>query len=37
MTLFYDKEATMIGSRLVHISKGLSSTQAWNAEAWDVR
>jgi len=36
MTLFYDKEVTMIGSRLQNVNKGLSSTQAWNAEVWDV-
>jgi ABC-type transport system substrate-binding protein len=37
MPLFYDKEATMISSRLLNVGKGLSSTQAWNAEAWDIR
>jgi peptide/nickel transport system substrate-binding protein len=37
MTLFYDKEPTMIGKRLLNVTKGLNATQAWNAEAWDIR
>jgi peptide/nickel transport system substrate-binding protein len=37
MTLFYDKEVTAVANRLVNFTKGLSSTQAWNAEQWDLR
>ena len=36
MTLFYGKEVTMVASRLQNITKGLGSTQAWNAETWDI-
>ncbi len=37
MPLFYDKEVTIVANRLDHVSKGLSATQAWNAEAWNLK
>lgn len=38
MGLFYDTETTMISNRLLNASaRHQGSTQAWNAEEWDVR
>jgi hypothetical protein len=38
MGVFYDVEPTMVGNRLVNVSARIKrSTQAWNAEQWDVR
>jgi len=38
MGMFYDVEPTMIGNRLTNVSARIKrSTQAWNAEHWDIR
>jgi len=38
MSLFYDAEPTMIGTRIANVgARWPSSTQAWNAHAWEAR
>jgi hypothetical protein len=38
MGLFYDTNGTLISGRLLHVNaRHANSTQAWNAQEWDLR